>query len=417
MKIALINHAFQKDFFRTRWVEFAKEYKDVELYLITPSEHTWGGSKTLTYGVVERVKVSPFDQDNFHLRTVTSKRCLTNGWKSKDFKKTLLKINPDIIYHIGSHTQNPLFQIIKLKRKYFKKASLIAFSMRGTNTNKKSRLSLIKQDKNIIRKFLRIPMYFLDLNRLKRFNKYVDCVVCHYPDAKNLFIKEGFKKQISVQTQVGVDTNYFYPNDNFRNEIRKKYNLGKSFVFGSASRFNYSKGIIHILNALKHVDGDWKYLLIGSGLDNEITDIKNRIRSNGLENKVIMTGYIDTSLMPKYWNAIDCAIHFPISTPKWIETFSLALVQAMATKKAVIGSSSGSVPYQVGNDGIIAKEGDELELSKLMQTIINDPILFHNNSVAMYNRAVTMFSAKSLNQQFYDLISGIFAQQHATRKE
>ena len=406
IKIAIINSSFQQEFFRTRWEEFAKTYKDVHVYLIAPKKYTWGVSRTLTYGKSFTIEIDDFDHDNLHLRTVKHTDCITNGWKSNDFKAVLKSIQPDIIYHIGSHTQNPLFQIINIKKRFFKKKKLIAFSMRGVNTNKMSRLTLMKQDKNIIRKLLRIPMFFLDLNRLCRFNKHVDVVTCHYPDAKELFEKEGFRRLISVQTQVGVDTNVFYPNEEYRREIREKYNLGNSFVFGSASRFHYSKGILQILESLTF-EGDWKYLLMGSGLDDEIQEIKNKIIELHLEDKVIMTGYIDTSEMPKYWNAIDCAIHFPLSTPKWIETFSLALVQAMATRRPVVGSSSGSVPFQIGPSGCIVEEGNSLELSKTLERMMNDESYRKQNADAMYERSTTQFSAKSLNRQFYDLINEI----------
>ena len=403
IKLAIINHAFQKPFFRTRWVEFSKTYKDVELYLITPSTYVWGKSKALTYGSSEVVKAEQIDEDNFHLITVDSRDCLTGGWKSKSLKNVIKRIAPDFIYHIGTHTQNPLFQIIKIRNKVCKRATLLSFSMRGTNTNKRSRISLMKYDTNLVKKILRIPMYFLDLARLKNVNKNVDCIVCHYPDASDLFREEGFKGKISVQTQVGVDTNVFYPNENMREEIRNKYNLGNSFVFGSASRFHYSKGILEVLNALSF-DGNWKYLLIGSGTEEETALIKNKIKEKGLEDKVIMTGYIETSEMNKYWNAIDCAIHFPISTPFWIETFSLALVQAMATKKAVIGSSSGSVPFQVGPNGCIVQEKDSRSLSVAMQKMMNDKGYRDAVSESMFARATQLFSAKSLNKQFHSLL-------------
>jgi len=409
IRIAIVNHSFQKEFFRTRWVKFAKKYPDCEIFLITPSAYIWGRSKALTYGSEEKVEAESFNDNNFHLISVRSNDCLTGGWKSKDFKTVLKHINPDFIYHIGTHTQNPLFQIIDIKRRYHKNAQLLSFSMRGINTNKTSRISLMKYDKNIFKKILRIPMYILDLIRLKKVNKYVDCILCHYPDAKRIFEAEGFKRKISVQTQVGVNTDIFKPNDTYRQEIRTKYNLGDSFVFGSASRFHYSKGILQILDSLTF-DGDWKYLLMGSGLPDERKLIEEKIKQNGLENKVILTGYIDVSEMPKYWNAIDCAIHFPISTPQWIETFSLALVQAMATEKAVVGSSSGSVPFQIGDDGCVVEEGNSRLLSLALKKMMEDDNYRTQNAKKMYERAVSLFSVDSLNKQFYELIKDLYVE-------
>ena len=40
IKIAIINSAFQQEFFRTRWEEFTKTYKDVDVYLIAPKKYT-----------------------------------------------------------------------------------------------------------------------------------------------------------------------------------------------------------------------------------------------------------------------------------------------------------------------------------------------------------------------------------------
>ncbi|UKI39498.1 MAG: hypothetical protein L6V35_00870 [Alistipes putredinis] len=40
------------------------------------------------------------------------------------------------------------------------------------------------------------------------------------------------------------------------------------FVFGSASRFTIDKGIDDILNALPK-EGNWKYLMMGKGSDND----------------------------------------------------------------------------------------------------------------------------------------------------
>ena len=411
IKIAIINHSFQKPFYRNRWEQFANQYPDCELFLITPKEYKWGDSKALTFGIEEIIKTSNFNNRNFHLVTVRAKKCATSGWRSPDFKKTLKTIQPDFIYHIGTHTQEPVFQIAKLKHKFFKQSTLLSFSMRGTNTNIKSRIELMKYDHNFIHKILRIPMFLSDKHHLNIFNKYVDCVLCHYPDAKDLFIKEGFKKTISIQTQVGVDTNIFKPNENYRREIRNKYDLNDCFVFGSASRFHYSKGIKEILNALTF-EGKWKYLLIGSGTEEEIKTIKDQIIEEHLEEKVIMTGYVPIEDMPKYWNAVDCAIHFPLSTPKWIETFSLALVQAMATKKAVIGSTSGSVPYQIGPNGILVNEGDSLLLSQKMAEIMNDKDLQQFNSELMFDRAKNNFSIISLNKQFYALIMELKNEKH-----
>ena len=176
-----------------------------------------------------------------------------------------------------------------------------------------------------------------------------------------------------MQTQVGVDTDIFHPNENTRRKIREKYNIGDAYLFGSASRFDRAKGLIEIINALPE-QGNWKYLMMGWGREDEVALVKKEIVKRGLQDKIILTGFINNWVdMAEHWNALDCAVHTPLTTMLWEETFSLALVQAMATALPVIGSSSGSVPYQIGGDGIIVPEGDIEKMREQMIYCMQNP--------------------------------------------
>ena len=79
-----------------------------------------------------------------------------------------------------------------------------------------------------------------------------------------------------MQTQVGVNAEWFHPDENSRKEIRDKYNLGDSYVFGSATRFTKDKGLFDIIKALPK-DGDWKFLMMGSGTPEQEEELKNTI--------------------------------------------------------------------------------------------------------------------------------------------
>ncbi|MEI8133386.1 MAG: glycosyltransferase, partial [Leptolinea sp.] len=238
-------------------------------------------------------------------------------------------------------------------------------------------------------------------------NGNCDAIFCHYPDAVDCFRREGFKGPIYMQTQVGVNANMFTPDQSLRKEIREKYNLGDSFVFGSATRFTPDKGLGDIIEALPK-DGNWKYLMIGSGLPEEEEVINKQIIAKGLQEKIILTGYINRSKMPAYWNALDCAIHVPRTTENWVETFSLAVVQAMATGKPIIGNTSGSVPYQIGPDGIIVKEGNIQALQDKISWVIENPEHAMLIGEKMMYRALKCFSVQHLNEMFYNTIIDIY---------
>lgn len=405
-KIIIINHTFQKPEFYKRWECLAALYADLDITLLAPADWVWGAGKSLTHGTVEEIQGHIINKERFRIHLIDTKQTYQKDWISKGLEREILEIKPDIVYFIGGYTAAAFMQILKLRKKEkLYDMKVLAFSMRGhtlalqsTNTN----LHPIGFAKNLAKKILLTP-------RLNCFKKHCDAVFCHYPDALEAFRKEGYTGPVYMQTQVGVDPDVFYPNPSAREKIRKKYNIGDAYLFGSASRFHSSKGLETIITALPE-HGNWKYLVMGWGLDHEVEAIKNLIQQRGLQEKIILTGYIDNwTDMAEHWNALDCALHVPHTTPKWEETFSLALVQAMITGLPVIGSSSGSVPYQLGSDGVIVPEADPIALREKCVDMIENKIDTKILGEKMRKRALRCFSIYHLNDCFYDTIQDILA--------
>lgn len=412
-KLLIINHSFQVYYFYRRWQLFAQSHPNIEVTLLAPAECKWYNSKTYTYGNGgTTIKGKEIDEDNFHIRLVRKKDLYGSDWYSPDFKKEIISIQPDIIYHIGGHIQLSMLQIIFIAKKHCPKARILGFSMRGPHHNIKNRLV-----KGFSLTALRSRISYLYwLPRIKYVNKHVDAFFCHYPDALQAFKDEGFKKPIYIQTQVGFNKEWFHPDDDARKEIRDKYNLGDAFVFGSATRFTWDKGLDDIIAALPS-NGNWKYLMIGSGNEEDKNRLIQAIKKRHLEDKVIMTGFVDWYDMTKYWNAIDCAIHVPRSTYNWVETFSLSVVQAMASGKPIIGSDSGSVRYQIGPDGVIIKEGDTNALQEKMIWMMTHPDDAKAIGKKLMERAINSFSIQYLNDLFYDtLVEDVLKGQYDKRK-
>ncbi len=411
MKIVIINHTFQLPRFYKRWQLLAETHANWEVILIAPSKFKWDTRHSLIFG--NNIKSEGFSMESGNFRIIAVPIIdLKIGWVSRKMVQVIKDIKPDIIYHIGGHTQLSLVQCAKLVKKTLKETKLIAFSMRGPAMNIKK--PVLNNIVRLLQWGLSFASYLLRKHNLKYFNKYSDAVVCHYPDAIECFREEGYSGPIYMSTQVGVDPDVFHPDKNYRNEIREKYNLYSSFVFGCAVRFLPMKGLYEIIEALP-VDGDWKLLIMGTGDHEFIDSLNKRIKERGIQNKIIFTGYIQGDEMAKYWNAIDCSLHVPRTTEKWEETFSLAVVQAMATGKAVIGNTSGSVPYQLGPNGIIVKEGDIEELREKINWAVKHPKEIENIGQKMMEYALNSFSIYHLNKHiaaiFEDVKSGHYSEQ------
>lgn len=408
-KIVLINHSFQINYFSRRWELFAQCHPDIQITLLAPSEYEWYAGSKYTFGNSKLVTAKAEEDNNFSKRLFRMRAHKHKGWDSPDFKDILCEIRPDVIYHIGTHTMESLLQVIKIRNRFLPNAKVIAFSMRGPSLNLKYNF----EGKHLLKSLLKAPLYLRGLYNLKFVNRNIDAIFCHYPDAVKCFRDEGYGGPIYMQTQVGVNSEWFHEDKNARIEIRRKYGISDStFVFGSASRFTTDKGIDVILNALPN-KGDWKYLMMGSGSDEDMKRLNNIIQERNLADKVIITGFVDWYDMAKYWNAVDCAIHVPLTTPQWEETFSLAVIQPQITKKPIIGDMSGSVPYQVGFAEMLVPENDVVALRDKMIWAMNNKRELNIIAERMYDRTRCSFEIRHLNDLFYrtiveDVIPGNF---------
>lgn len=397
IKIALVSHTFQINYYARRWQLFAQEHPDIDVTLLTPSVVKWYPKKDYSYGNSKTTTGKEVDEGNFHVRLI--KPIFKRSFLSWNIRSVLKDIKPDIFYHVGFHTQISLVQIGLIMGHYFPKSKLILHSMRGPNFDLKIDKTPCSAKEWVMRRLM--YCYYSAIWRYVK--KHYKAVFCHYPDAVECFRKEGYKGPIYMQTQVGVNTEWFHPDEAARKEIRDKYNSGDAFVFGSASRFSEEKGVDDILRALPK-EGDWKYLMMGAGSNAETDRLKQIIKERGIEDKVIITGFVDWYDITKYWNAIDCAIHVPRTTNHWVETFSLSAIQPQASHKPVIGNTSGSVPYQIGLDEMIVPEGDIEALHNKIEWVLSHPLEVQKIADMMYNRTINSFSVKHLNDMFYDTL-------------
>lgn len=400
LKIILINHSFQVNYFSRRWKLFAEKHQDFDVTLLAPAEYSWYADKGYTYGKAKKIYGKVVDEGNFHIRLFRIKNKPHIGWVSPDFVDIFKEIQPDIVYNVGTHDQESLYQILRILKKNHPHTKRIAFSMRGPAHD----IKRTEGECSVFRKIIREYFYRRRLSRLKFVNANVDAFFCHYPEALDCFRREGYDGPIYMQTQVGVNEEWFHEDEAARKEIRNKYGINDgTFVFGSATRFTIDKGLDDIINALP-VDGDWKYLMMGTGSDSDVERLKDLVSERGLQDKVIMPGMVDWYDMAKYWNAVDCAIHVPRTTRKWVETFSLSAIQPQITKKPIIANTSGSVPYQVGFDELIVPEGDIKALHDKILWALNNRDEIKEYGLKLYERTHNGFEIQHLNDTFYDTL-------------
>jgi len=183
------------------------------------------------------------------------------------------------------------------------------------------------------------------------------------------------KKGLAAQAKVigmGVDTSLFRLLD--ASPKKRELGLSGSFVIGYAGKMLAEKGIFDLIDAvslLKHRKyRDVKLLMIGQG---NTAGLLSYAAEKGLKDSMVLCGGLLHNEIPLYYNSMDCLV-VPSKTMKyWKEQFGRVIVEAMACGLPVIGSSSGEIPFTVGDAGLIFQEGSAEELAEKLSFLYENP--------------------------------------------
>lgn len=114
--------------------------------------------------------------------------------------------------------------------------------------------------------------------------------------------------------------------ENWKLEIRKKYQIKDQFVFGYVGRLTEEKGIYELLEAFRRLEenlkGKIKLLLVGSIDDQKL---EQSFEPYFKESNIVYTGKVNSNEIERYFAALDCLVH-----PTYREGFGMVLQEAGA---------------------------------------------------------------------------------------
>lgn len=194
--------------------------------------------------------------------------------------------------------------------------------------------------------------------------KTASTVICGNQKGAMLVRKWGFKSQINIIPQLGVDPNTFSLHNKPPKVIK---------TIGYVGRLVHEKGVDVLFNALSLLQKDFlqfKVLICGDGL--YIDYLKK------MAEEINISQYINWQLavlhdkVPEIMSQIDILVLPSRSIPSWKEQFGLVLAQAMSMGIPVIGSDCGAIPEVIGKDELIFHEEDYRSLASLLKKMIMD---------------------------------------------
>jgi glycosyltransferase involved in cell wall biosynthesis len=173
----------------------------------------------------------------------------------------------------------------------------------------------------------------------------------------------------------GIDTDSFrLVSEDIKQSLRKKLDIpDEATIVGFIGRMIWMKGLDLLLDsfvkAKQNTDKSLILLLVGSG--KEEMEILSRANELGLASSIRHVASVAQTEVPPYIALMDILVLPSRRVGMWAEQFGRVLVEAMAARTLVIGSSSGAIPEVIGEAGFVFEENNEDDLYRVLSQVIN----------------------------------------------
>ncbi len=178
-------------------------------------------------------------------------------------------------------------------------------------------------------------------------------------------------------------------------------------VIGFLGKMDDQKGVLDLVAALRELEKKVKIssLFIGSGP--LFHEVKEQLQS--LKGHNLCLPAVSHEDVPAALAAMDIVV-MPSRTQQHLkEQFGRVAVEAMASGKAVIVSSSGALPSVVEDCGLLFPEGDVNKLADTISQLIKDKNLASNLASSAKELVAKRYSWSVIADQFVDIYQRLLA--------
>jgi glycosyltransferase involved in cell wall biosynthesis len=214
--------------------------------------------------------------------------------------------------------------------------------------------------------------------------------------AEEVLRQKGYTGPIRVIPQFGFDTDIYS-----RSKPRTPRQPGDPFVIGFIGRLKEEKGLTLLVEALSSLPEYCRVEFTGNGpMRGPLQELATKL---GVTNRVIFKPGIPTYQVPSEMEKLDVFVLPSLTRPNWMEQFGRVLPEAMSCETPVIGSSSGEIPYVIGDAGLIFKEGDVSELVACIQRLLDDPALYADLARRGRQRVLENYTQGQIARQTFEV--------------
>jgi glycosyltransferase involved in cell wall biosynthesis len=235
-----------------------------------------------------------------------------------------------------------------------------------------------------------------------------------YPPPFSLLEKRALR-QVSAAYMCSETVREVLEAKNFRNPTQIAYfgvdlemfrpaepDAERTFTIGYVGRLLPAKGVSVLIEALIKIKSEkWRLLVVGDGMERPA--LEQTLSEHGLLERCEFTGAVPYEKTPEYFQKLDVLVVPTITTNKIREQFGRVIIEAMACRVPVVGSTCGAIPEVIGNAGLVVPENDSAALAAQLQGLIRDENLRKKLARAGRRRVEENFTWERAAEQIFSL--------------
>ena len=168
-----------------------------------------------------------------------------------------------------------------------------------------------------------------------------------------------------------------------------------------------SKGVDVLLQAvaeLRRRGVSCQLKVLGQGPEQD--ELQSLTRSLGLDQQVTWSAFVGQSEMPGEYGASTITV---LPSRGRAEGLGLTLVEALLAGSAIVGTQAGGIPEVVHHEqtGLIAQDGDSLDLANQLQRLLTDDALRKRLTAAGHDHVLSTYAPEVAIGRFLDLYDAV----------
>lgn len=182
--------------------------------------------------------------------------------------------------------------------------------------------------------------------------------------------------------------------------LTPKKRINERIVFLFIGRIDETKGIFDVLECIAENKSYFEdKITLEIGGTGDVERMHNLIINNGLETFVHFCGWVSGEQKQQCFSQADIFIH-----PSYIESFGIAILEAMSYGLPIITTSIGGIPdlVQNGENGITVEPGNKEQIRNAMQRLLEDVILREQLGLVSSEKAINFYPDK-IEQKLHDI--------------